>query len=61
MNPYQCHNRPPFKQSTKLLDHHGRVVSSWPFRMEQDCRYTHTELGQADQRCDGCKHKKPPS
>lgn len=23
----------------------------------KDCRYTHTELGQADARCGGCKHR----
>ena len=57
MKPYQCHNRPPFKTETVLQDHHGRVVSQWPAVMAKDCRYTHTELGKADARCDGCKHK----
>ena len=50
MKPYQCHNRPPFKTETVLQDHHGRVVSQWPAVMAKDCRYTHTELGQADTR-----------
>ena len=57
MKPYQCNNRPPFKTETVLQDHHGRVVSQWPAVMAKDCRYTHTELGQADARCGGCKHR----
>lgn len=52
-----CHNRPPFLKSTELRDHHGRVVSSWPAVMNSACQYTHSELGQADQRCTGCKHR----
>ena len=28
-----------------------------PFRMEPDCQYTKSDLGQADKGCDGCKHK----
>ena len=27
------------------------------FRMAPDCRYTLTELGQADERCSGCMHR----
>ena len=52
-----CHNRPPFKPATELRDHHGRLVSSWPFRMAEDCQYTHTDLGQKDARCQGCEHR----
>lgn len=52
-----CHDRPPFKQSVTLYDHHGRVVSTWPQRFSLGCQYTHTALGQADERCQGCKHR----
>lgn len=52
-----CFDRPPYKQTTELRDHHGRLVASWPFRMAEACQYTHTELGAADQRCEGCKHR----
>ena len=57
MTHYACHNRPPFRQTVELRNERGEVVTSFPFRMAPDCRYTHTELGQADARCDGCKHK----
>ena len=57
MTPYQCHNRPPFKPFITLRDHHDRGVACWPFRMAPDCQYTKTDLGQADQRCEGCKHR----
>jgi hypothetical protein len=25
--------------------------------MAESCQYTHTDLGQADERCQGCKHR----
>lgn len=53
-----CHNRPPFKQVVELRDYDGRVVSSFPFRMREDCAYTHTALGQRDQRCAWCCWRK---
>ena len=43
--------------NSKERAHLGRVVSQWPAVMAKDCRYTHTELGQADARCGGCKHR----
>jgi hypothetical protein len=48
-----CHNRPPFKDEyfstggTKPIPH---VLSRY-------CQYTHTELGQGDVKCFGCKHR----
>ena len=33
------------------------AVSQVRFRMNPDCQYTKTALGQADPRCEGCKHK----
>ena len=60
-----CHDRPPFKPFTKVADGHWdygvqRIpkLTSVPFRMAKDCQYTHTALGQADQRCTGCQWKK---
>lgn len=59
MKPYGCHNRPPFKGSQLLYGHDsltGKVITiEIPNRLAQDCRYTHTDLGQADERCVGCK------
>lgn len=49
-----CHNRPPYKPVVELRDLDGRLVTAFPFRMRQDCAYTHTDLGQADPRCRGC-------
>ena len=64
--PYACHNRPPYRQHMKAADGHWddgvqRIpkLTSVPFRMAKDCQYTHTTLGQADQRCTGCLWKKP--
>lgn len=51
-----CHNRPPFKAIMMVAD---RVKI--PFRMAPDCRYTHTALGQADQRCRGCCWRVEPA
>ncbi len=55
-----CHNRAPFKASTELRDHHGRLVTSWPFRMASDCQYTLSDLGQADKACHGCCWRREP-
>lgn len=65
-----CHNREPFKAEMTVQDgwnnriadiyHHEPrrpVMVDVPFRMAPDCRYTHTELGQADKGCDGCRWK----
>ena len=49
-----CHNRPPYKPVVELRDLDGRLVTAFPFRMRQDCAYTHTDLGRADPRCRGC-------
>jgi len=64
---YGCHNRREYKQKLFVqdgwwLDGQTRTakVKQVPFRMAQECQYTHTALGQQDLRCDGCKHKKGP-
>lgn len=62
MNPYGCHNRAEFRavlpvQDGWWLDGKTRVpkMHGVPFRMARECHYTHTDLGQADARCTGCK------
>lgn len=52
---YACHNRLPLLERTTLRDHHGRVTATWPSVMAKDCRYTHSDLGQQDAKCQGCK------
>jgi len=57
-----CHNRRSYKTSTPVQDGHfmdgvtrtPKMVSV-PFRMSTECNYTHTDLGRADSRCNGCK------
>jgi hypothetical protein len=62
-----CYNRAPFVDATVVQDgwqdqpfnseNTTRVplMVERPFRMEPDCQYTLTELGQADPCCIGCK------
>jgi hypothetical protein len=53
-----CHNRPPFKPTVEVREVGGyRIATAFPFRMAMDCQYTRSALGQADQRCEGCKHR----
>lgn len=56
-----CSNRPPYKRTTELRDHHGRLVSAFPFRMAMDCQYTLSDLGQKDARCHGCRWRSEKS
>lgn len=63
-NPYACHNREPYGQTVRMQDgytsggsHQIAHMIDVPFRMNPDCQYRYTELGKADKRCDGCKHK----
>lgn len=62
---YGCHNRAEYRQGFFVQDgwlQQGQIkkalVKFSPFRMEPKCQYTKTELGQKDERCSGCKHKK---
>lgn len=64
-----CHNREPFKaemyvqdgwsasayENTRAITTRSQVIKPVPFRMAEDCRYTHTDLGKADNGCDGCR------
>lgn len=58
---YGCKNRPPFAAAQVLYGHRavdGRPIRILvPNRMEPDCQYTKTALGQVDAGCAGCKHK----
>lgn len=62
MKPYGCHNRPEYRTTTAMqhgwyMDGHTRTprMTAVPFRMSRQCNYTHTYLGRADSRCQGCK------
>lgn len=62
---YGCHNRAPLK--TEAVVRAGSVpvgrnvmamsVKTIPDPMTKHCNYTHTELGQADAKCEGCMHR----
>mgnify|MGYP003613952509 CR=1 FL=1 len=63
---YGCHNREPLKTEAVVQtgwstfiqpDAEARMVARIPDPMSKDCRYTHTDLGQADAKCEGCKHR----
>lgn len=60
-----CHNRPAYVSGSPAqdgwwVDGDTRVarMTYVPFRMQRACQYTHTELGQKDTGCTGCKHRK---
>jgi hypothetical protein len=62
--PYGCHNREPFAswhfvQDGWWIDGQTRVAKLAQARhvMAKDCRYTLSELGQTDPRCEGCRHR----
>lgn len=64
---YGCYNRPAFKRSYFAQDgwwidgvQQIPKLTTVPFRMAEDCRYTLSDLGQADPRCQGCKHRREP-
>lgn len=68
---YGCHNRKPLKTGAVVQEGwHDTVLSianlsmtrqpvmvAVPDEMSKDCRYTRTDLGQADAKCEGCKHR----
>lgn len=66
---YGCHNRKPYQPVQAVRVGYiamnvgpaiGIVpsVETIPFRMSPECNYTHTELGQGDPKCAGCKWRK---
>jgi len=63
---YGCHNRAPLKDKAvvqagwhRIIHPHteARVITTIPDPMTKDCQYTHSDLGHADARCAGCRHK----
>ena len=64
---YGCFNRREFDQIVAVQDGwYQNFMSGWtreasmksvPFTMARDCQYTKTALGQADSKCQGCKHR----
>jgi len=61
---YGCHNRKDYRPRYFAQDgwwHDGMTrtarIMQVAHAMSLDCQYTHTELGQVDQGCNGCKHR----
>ena len=58
---YQCFNRKPFEQSIKVADgwesSWARRMVDMEFRMDPNCVYATSDLGQVDPKCQGCIHK----
>lgn len=46
-----CSDRKPYVAA--YLSGYGQVIKN--FSAGQPCQYTHSELGQADKGCTGCK------
>lgn len=58
MNPYQCNNRKPLAETTKVQDgwtDDGRkVMVEIPAFGVRECVYATHYLGETDPGCDGC-------
>lgn len=68
---YGCHNREPLRDRATVqagftpvtcnpnyaTDTRHQVLKVIPDPMSKDCQYTHSALGQADAKCQGCKHR----
>ena len=61
---YGCHNRRDYRPHYFVQDgwwHDGwertAKLAQVPFVMAESCQYTKTDLGQADEHCQGCKHR----
>lgn len=56
---YSCKDRPPFEQSIPVQDgwenSWARRMVDMQFTMDPSCVYSTSELGQADEKCTGCK------
>lgn len=60
---YGCHNRAPLRDSRVVADGWFLIDANLGKKrftriadpMTKDCNYTHTELGQGDAGCYGCK------
>lgn len=53
-----CFDRPPFKATTTVADGWettwARRMVDMEFRQDRRCMYSRSDLGKADQGCDGC-------
>lgn len=58
---YGCHNRAPFAPEYLGARRRFGIVTPVPVWIKntgtKTCQYTASDLGKADPRCDGCKHK----
>lgn len=61
---YGCFDRAPYKPEQVLHGHNSQtgeaIVTTVPFRNKQSCQYRFTELGRADEKCEGCQRKNDP-
>lgn len=67
MTVYGCHNRAPLRDTAVVNDGpvdvmlmcgrnvRATLIKFIPDNMTKDCQYRHTDLGKADQKCEGCK------
>lgn len=64
---YGCHNREPLRDTALVQSGWARLqnepvveakyMTVIPAPMSKDCQYTSSDLGQADAKCEGCKHR----
>ena len=58
---YGCKNRAPFAPSIQVADgwenSWARRMVDMEFRMDPNCIYSTSELGEKDEKCHGCKWK----
>lgn len=56
---YQCKNRAPYVETIKVqdgwLNNWARRMVDMEFRMDPNCVYSSSDLGQKDPQCHGCK------
>jgi hypothetical protein len=52
-----CHDHPPFKPYYLPTGAPDTPEYRIPHVMTRDCQYQHTDLGKADPKCQGCKHR----
>ena len=55
---YGCYNHPPYRAYYLPTGAPDTPAYRIPHVLSTACQYTHTDLGQADAGCVGCKHRK---
>ena len=55
---YGCYSHPPYRAYYLPTGAPDTPAYRIPHVLTRDCQYTHTDLGQADAGCVGCKHRK---